>query len=136
MNGITKIVLTILLSLIIGAGCIFSSAPIKPESENIVNAPVDVVWAKILEILPKERITLKIVDKKHYYILGKKGVTLWSKGDFIKWQLFAKDKKRTIVSFYIEPAQLLFDFGLSERMVKNIFHRIKTESETAFQMKP
>ena len=33
------------------------------KEENIINAPIDVVWEKTLQILPTGRITLKEVDK-------------------------------------------------------------------------
>jgi len=110
-------------------GCAHYSTTRRLEEENIINAPIDVVWEKTLEILPTERITLKEVDKANYFIEAKKHITYWSPGDNISIRLIPKREKQTIMHFDAGKWFGAFDFGHEGRMVRNIFDRIKRASE-------
>ncbi len=58
LKSLKSIMLPILI-LIIAISCAHYSTARRPESENVINAPIDIVWEKTLEILPTERMTLK-----------------------------------------------------------------------------
>jgi hypothetical protein len=58
-----------------------------------MNAPVDIVWVKTLEILPDERMTLKTVNKVDYFIEAKKSITFWSIGDKVGIRLVPRGEK-------------------------------------------
>jgi hypothetical protein len=121
-----------LLIIVPTVGCShYSTTGKRPETENIINAPIDIVWEKTLQILPTERITVKVANKDTYFIQGYKGITFWSLGDEINIKLFPKGDKQTIVHFGAEtaaPTQFV-GWGHQERMVKKIFNRIKSASE-------
>ena len=76
-----KKLLSISILLIIIVSCTSYSTTRRAEPENIINAPIDVVWERTLEILPTERMTIKNIDKENYLIEAKKHVTFLSPGD-------------------------------------------------------
>ena len=73
-----KKLLSISILLIIIVGCNSYSTTRRAEPENIINAPIDVVWERTLEILPTERMTIKNIDKENYLIEARKHVTFLS----------------------------------------------------------
>jgi hypothetical protein len=123
-------VLTILTSLIT-IGCSTYSTTRRAASENIINAPVDVVWAKTLEILPDERMTIKNINKADYFIEAKKAMTFWSYGDEVGVRLIPRGEKQTEMQFNAGMVWGGGDFGHEGRMVNDIFNRIKNASESA-----
>ncbi|MBW1730021.1 MAG: hypothetical protein JRH08_00820 [Deltaproteobacteria bacterium] len=114
-------------------GCATYSTTRLPEAENIINAPVDIVWQKTLEILPTERMTIKTVSKADYFIAAKKHITFWSWGDDVSIRLIPKGKNQTIMQFSAGTVWGWGDFGHEGRMVKSIFNRIKRASENSFR---
>jgi len=124
-----SLLFAILLSVI--ASCASYSNLRQPESENVINAPVDVVWEKTLEILPTERMTLKNVDKKDYFIEAKKHITFWSFGDNVSIRLIPKGEKQTIMQFSAGTVWGGGDFGHEGRMVRSIFNKIKKACESS-----
>jgi|GEM_PF-2156898 len=122
-------VLTILTSLVT-FGCSTYSTSRRPASENIINAPIDVVWAKTLEILPDERMTIKNINKADYFIEAKKGMTFWSIGDEVGIRLIPRGEKQTEMQFNAGMVWGGGDFGHEERMVTDVFSRIKNASES------
>jgi hypothetical protein len=124
--------ITILLIIVTIIGCShYSTTGKRLEPENIINAPIDIVWEKTLQILPTERITVKAANKDTYFIQGHKAITFWSLGDEINIKLFPKGDKQTIVHFEASTEGLqVVGWGHQERMVKKIFYRIKNASET------
>ena len=113
------------------SGCSTYSTSRRSASENIINAPVGVVWVKTLEILPDERMTLKNVHKDDYFIEAKKSITFWSFGDEVGIRLIPRGEKQTEMQFSAGMALGWGDFGHEERMVTDIFNRIKNASESA-----
>ena len=77
--------------------CSTYSTTRRPEAENTINAPIDVVWKKTLEILPTERMTLVNVNKDDHFIAAKKSITWWSWGDEVSIRLIPKGEKQTIL---------------------------------------
>lgn len=121
--------LALISCLLIAIGCAHYSTARRLEEENIINAPVDVVWEKTLEILPTERMTLKELDKDNYFIEAKKHMTFWSFGDNISIRLIPRGERQTIMNFDAGTWFTCCDFGHEGRMVRNIFDRIKRASE-------
>ena len=121
----------ILILLTVAVSCAHYSTTRRPEAENVINAPIDVVWEKTLEILPTERMTLKNVNKDNYFIEAKKHITFWSWGDEVSIRLIPKNEKQTLMEFSAGTVFGWGDFGHSGRMVKSIFGKIKEASETS-----
>jgi uncharacterized protein YpmB len=119
----------VLILLIILSSCTYYSTATRPESEKIINAPIDVVWEKTLQILHSENITIKLADKNSYSILARKGMSLWSIADDITIQLIPKDENQTIMHFSSETKNLLIGWGHEKRLVLDIFNKIKIASE-------
>jgi hypothetical protein len=117
--------------IVASASCAHYSTADRSEPENIINAPVDIVWERTLDILPTERMTLKNVNKDDYFIEAKKHITAWSWGDEISIRLIPKGEKQTIMQFSAGTVWGWGDFGHEGRMVKSIFDRIKTASESS-----
>ena len=115
--------------LIMFISCSHYSTETRPQSENIINAPVDVVWEKTLQVLSSENIKIKLSDKNSYSILARKGMSLWSIADDITIQLIPKGENQTIVTFSSETKNLLIGWGHEKRTVLNIFNKIKDASE-------
>lgn len=127
--------LALIICLLMTIGCAHYSTARRLEEENIINAPIDVVWEKTLEILPTERITLREIHKDEYFISAKKHATFWSWADDISIRLIPKGEKRTIMNFDAGSKWQMFDWGHEERMVRNIFNRIKNASEATLPSK-
>jgi len=123
--------ITPLLILAITLGCTHYSTQKRPEAQNTINAPIDVVWEKTLQILPTERITLETVDKSNFFISGSKKITFWSWGDNVTIKLIPKEESQTIMHFNVSVKDQLVDWGHSGRMTRSIFNRIKSESINA-----
>lgn len=113
------------------SGCSTYSTTRRSASENIINAPVDVVWSKTLEILPDERMTLKNVNKADYFIGAKKSITFWSFGDEVGIRLIPRGEKQTEMQFSAGTVWGWGDLGHEGRMVTDVFSRIKNASESA-----
>ena len=126
-----KRLLSIAILLMITLSCASYSTTRRPESENMVNAPIDVVWQRTLEILPAERMTLKNVDKENYFIEAKKHITFWSWGDNVSIRLIPKGEKQTIMQFSAGTVWGAGDFGHEGRMIGSIFDKIKNASESS-----
>jgi len=117
------------VTLVLVVSCAHYSTARRTEPENVINAPIDVVWEKTLEILPTERMTLKEVDRNDYFIHAKKHITFWSPGDEVSIRLRPKGKSQTIMIIDAGKWFGAFDFGHEGRMVRHIFERIKRASE-------
>ena len=126
-----KRLVLIMSLLMIAASCAHYSTTERPESENIINAPVDVVWERTLAILPTERMTIKNTNKETYSIEAKKSITLWNWGDEVKIRLVPKGEKKTLMEFSAKTVQGFGDFGHSGRMVRSIFKKIKATFEAS-----
>jgi len=121
--------LILMLILTIAISCAHYSNASRPESENIINAPIDVVWKKTLEILPTERMTLKEANKYLYFIQAKKHITFWSIGDNVTIKLIPKGEKQTLMIFDSTSIFSWGDWGHQGRMARNIFEQIRKVSE-------
>jgi len=91
--------LALIVFLILAMSCTTYSTTRRPEAENIINAPIDVVWEKALEILPDERITLVYISKDDYFISARKSATFWSTSDEVSIRLIPKTEKETLMDF-------------------------------------
>lgn len=111
--------------------CASYSTTRRTEAENTINAPIDVVWEKTLQILPTERMTLKTVDKANHLIVAKKHITFWSWGDEISIRLIPKGERQTIMDFSAGTVWGWGDMGHEGRMVTSIFNKIKSASEAS-----
>jgi len=134
MQKITKKMvptLVVMLFIIVSMSCAhYSTTGDRTPSETIVNAPIDVVWQKTLEILPQERITILEIDKANYFISADKQITIWSWGDNIRIRLFQRGENQTVVHFEAGAQAQLIGWGHQERMVKDLFNKIKIASES------
>lgn len=127
-----KKLLSISILLMIIISCTSYSTMRRAEPENIINAPIDVVWERTLEILPTERMTIKNIDKENYFIEAKKHATFLSPGDNVNVRLIQKGEKQTIMHCSAETVwHYWVDFGHECRMTINIFNRIKNASESS-----
>lgn len=115
--------------LLLTIGCAHYSTTRWTEDERVINAPIDIVWEKTLEILPTERATLREVDRGGYFISAKKHRTFWSWCDDISIRLIPRGEKETIMNFDAGTAFGWHDFGHEGRMVRSIFDKIKRASE-------
>jgi len=127
--------LALIVCLVITIGCAHYSTTRLTENERLINAPIDVVWEKTLEILPTERMTLKEVEKDSYFIEAKKHVTFWSWGDEVSIRLIPRGERQTVMNFDAGTWFGWGDLGHEGRMVRNIFDRIKRASEGALHHK-
>jgi len=115
-------------SAVLIAGCGHYATLDRPESENIVNAPVAVVWENTLKLLPAERIDVQTTDKATYTITGVKRINVWTWGDDVRIRLIPHGDHQTVVDFEVTTRQPV-GWGHAERMVKSIFQKIKNASE-------
>ncbi len=129
------ILLILILVLTTAISCAHYSTARRTEAENVINAPIDVVWEKTLEILPTERMTLKEVNKADYFIQAKKHITFWSPGDEVSVRLIPRGEKQTVMILDAGKWFGWLDYGHEGRMVRNIFDRIKRASEGALPAK-
>ena len=95
MRVFCRIVSLVLIIGVLSVGCAGYSTLQRPESENIINAPIDIVWGNLLKIIPDERMKFKNVSKEDYSISARKSVTWWSWGDEVRVKLEPKGRKRT-----------------------------------------
>lgn len=122
--------MTIFMIITITLGCAHYSNEKRAEVEKTIHAPVDVVWEKTLEILSTERISFGMINALDYSFSGDKQTTFWSDGDTINVKLIPKGKKQTTILFDAKAHIQFIGWGHQERMVKNIFHKIKDASES------
>jgi hypothetical protein len=101
----------------------------RPEAENTINAPIDIVWEKALTILPLEGISIMSTDKKDFFISGKKRVTLGHWGDDFSVRLIPKGEKQTIMYIGKGTKAQFVGYGHGGPMARNVFNKIKTASE-------
>ncbi len=116
-------------------GCTHFTSTLRPYTLDIIDAPIDIVWENTLQILPSKTITLKEVKKLDYLIVAKKLISfknLW--GGEITIRLTAKGEEQTIMYFEAEGRIRLLDLGHEERMIKNVFDRIKRASESSISI--
>lgn len=111
------------------ASCGHYATVARPESENIINAPVAVVWENALKLLPTERIDIETVDKASYTITGVRRINVWTVGENIRLRLIPRGDHKTIVDFEATTPVQLIGWGHAERMVKSTFRKIKNASE-------
>lgn len=129
VKTIAEIVVLLIIGLTMISCAHYSTTAKRPETENTINAPIDIVWEKTLNILSDERITIKEANKDTYYISGVKDITFWSTSDKIFIKLIPKGNSQTIVHFEAKAAAQLIGWGHQERMVKDIFNKVKLASE-------
>ena len=91
-----KIILVIALAFLVA--CSSYSTARRIESENIINAPINVVWEKTLEILPTERMTFTTISKDDYFVCAEKSATFWSWGDKVSLRLIPKGERQTLMN--------------------------------------
>lgn len=126
-----KALALLLVAVLLTACAHYSTTHDRSETENTIMAPIDTVWKVTHEILPPERITIQSSDKNTYTIVAKKAITLASAGDDITIKLYARNPSATIVHFEAHPSlgTTWIGWGHQERMVKDIFAKIKAASE-------
>lgn len=120
---------SLFMVLMVTIGCASYSTARRPEAENIINAPIDTVWERTLEILPNERMTVKNMDKEEYFLEAKKHMTFWSWADHVSIRLIPKGESRTLMQINAGNVWGGLDMGHQGRMVRNVFDRIKEASE-------
>lgn len=129
MKRLLAAICSIIAFFITTISCSTYSTARRPEAENIINAPIDVVWEKTLAILPTERMTLVTVNKNDYFIAAKKSITFWSWGDEVSIRLIPKGEEQTVLHMDAQTKMGYGDFGHEGRMVESIFQKIKNASE-------
>lgn len=121
----------VIIIMIMTISCASYSTMRRTEAENTINAPIDVVWEKTLQILPTERMTLKTIDKANHFIVAKKHITFWSWGDEVSIRFIPKGERQTIMDFSAGTVWGWGDMGHEGRMVTSIFNKIKNASEAS-----
>lgn len=124
-----SILISAIIAVIAVVGCTHYAITQRPEAENIINAPIDLVWKNTLQVLQNERIDAVAVDEETYSIKGDKRITLWSWGDDIVIRLLPKGDNQTNVYIEARAKAQLVGWGHQKRMVKDIFKKIKETSE-------
>jgi len=124
---IGKIGLVVMLMCLLG--CTGYSTIRRPESANIINAPIDAVWEEALKLLPTERMTITFSNKDEYEIVAEKAMTFWGLGDIVRIILHPKSEKQTLVEMSAQKRMGLLDYGHEGRMVRSIFTKLRTLCE-------
>lgn len=121
------LLIIILLGLL---GCSHSPRVINSYSENVVDAPIDLVWEKTLQVLSAEGITLGTVSKFDYLISGRTPVAPRSwLGNDIQIRLSSMGEVKTYIFIEAGARVKLFDWGGEQRAVNDLFQKIKVASE-------
>ncbi len=125
------IMLQILLFLCFFIGCAhYSTIENRSEAENIINAPIDIVWDKTLETLYAKNIIIQAIDKDNFSIQAIKGVSLLSWSDIISIRLISHGTNQTIIYFDAKAhAPQIIGWGHQKKLVIDIFNKIKAVSE-------
>ena len=111
-------------------GCLHSPKVINSYRENVVNAPIDLVWEKTLLVLSAEGVTLSAVSKFDYLISGRTPITSRSwLGNDIQIRLSSMGEVKTYIFIEAGARVKLFDWGGEERTLQNLFQKIKVASE-------
>lgn len=125
-----KIFILVLMAFLTGCAH-YSVTAERTEADNIIVAPIEVVWQKTLDLLPNEQISVTTFDKSTYTIKARKSVTVWSWGDDVTIKLYSRTPQKTIVHIEAQPAlgTTLVGWGHQERMTISLFEKIKSLSE-------
>jgi hypothetical protein len=121
--------LIMLLGVVVTSACGHYASVDRPESQNIINAPINVVWDNTPKILPTERIDIDQADKSTYTVVGRKRINMWTMGDDVRIRLIPRGENQTVVDFEATTPVQVIGWGHAERMVESIFEKIKTVSE-------
>jgi hypothetical protein len=110
-------------------GCTTFSTTSLPVEYTIIAAPADVVWAKTLEVLPSENITVDEIEPTVYFLKGTKAFSLRSNGEYVIVKLHPREDGRTFVRINATTVSQLIGWGHAEKVCRDLFRKIKTASE-------
>jgi len=130
MKNIRTLFVLCVFVILISIGCTHYSTIRRPAEENIINAPVWVVWNKLVidpMVLREAEIPITYVDGISHTAIAYKQPTMWSCGEKIEVILRPITDKQTRV--FIEGKKLNCLWGYESKRVKKIFARLKEESE-------
>lgn len=126
-KGILKGVMFLLAAVIIG--CAHYSTADRSDAENMIHAPVDVVWGKTLEILRNEKVNLELVKWSDLAIRGTIPGNLLLDGSDLSVQLIPKGEKKTVAHIEAKGKTQIVGWGIQRYEAERIFNRIKEFSE-------
>ena len=102
---------------------------ILAQSENIINAPIDVVWKKTLELFPRDKMRIKRISKYEYLIVAERKITLRKKFNRDVIIKLVPRGKQTIMNFRFGTALSSFGVGYTARIIRDLFERVKSACE-------
>jgi len=126
-KGILRSAIFFVVAVVIG--CTHYSTANRSDAENRIHAPVSVVWEKTLEILRNEKVSLEIVKKADYAIMGSILADLVMDGSDLTIQLIPRGKNETVAHIEAKGKSQVVGLGVQESQVKQLFNRIKEVSE-------
>ena len=121
-----RIVLMAFLALILG--CSTYSTRTRPETENVIRAPVDLVWDVTLSVLKAENIEIKDVDESDLTLLGRRRL-LWKWGDEVRVRLIPQGQARTLMHIEADVESGITSGEDSEQLARRIFSKVRYASE-------
>jgi|WetSurSiteA1Bulk_404760.scaffolds.fasta_scaffold87336_2 hypothetical protein len=124
-----KSVFVFIFASILLCGCTHYSLATRPETDNVINAPVDAVWDRTLTVLREEDVTVNSADKRTLQISARYKTTIWSFGDDLTFQLMPRGTTQTVLIIAARTSNLLFDWGHEKRLSLSLFGKIKSASE-------
>jgi hypothetical protein len=98
-------------------------------TDNVIDAPSEIVWENTLQALKDENILLTSQDRESLHIKAQKQLTALSWGDLMEIQLVPQGPQKTILNIESRAGAQLIGWGQQERVVKKLFQNIKTMSE-------
>ena len=115
-----------LMIFLLTFGCSGPEYSRRSESENLIQAPIDVVWENTLQILRSEQITIKTVTKLDYFI---DGWDWW--GDEIRIRMTSEKPGQVFLFIDVSSMTLIkwVVWGLEERTMQNLYEKIRRASE-------
>lgn len=118
----------LLASLILLSSCAHFSNTDQSDSSKI-NAPVDTVWIKTLQILPTEKIIIVTAERDTYTIEAEKELTTLSKGDKIFIRLVPRSHNTTTFSITGAGNPVEKDSEHQTMLRKDLFKKVKEACE-------
>jgi hypothetical protein len=126
-SGLLFVVL--IAHLVALTGCRSYSTMAWPEPERTINAPIDRVWDTLKEVLIAEGVSIRTKSKESYFVLGVKGMSLYSNTDQIAVRLIKIDENKTLIRLEVDMPLQLVGWGHAEDLARELYNKLKDECE-------
>ena len=110
-------------------GCTYYTTAIRNDAENIIHAPLDVVWETTLEVLRYEAATLDIVKRSENIILGETRYYGCTDKNDIAIKFIPQGEKKTILHLQVKGQSQTLGFDYQKYLAEYFFNKIKQGSE-------